>query len=166
MIWGKVLACELLVSRFIGYLEENARAIDADRHGEPSRNLIAAGICGQELRLWTSLLDPTKAPALELAQLYARRWEQEVWHWYDACLAVSPLEAQRFREETDHRIPVWVVPTGGGIDLDKFPWVDTITDLQEKAIVYLGAMEWYPNAQGLIWFIDEAMPLLRKTAFC
>jgi len=33
-----------------------------------------------ELRLWTSLLDPTTAPALELVQLYARRWEHEVYY--------------------------------------------------------------------------------------
>ena len=32
-----------------------------------------------ELRLWTSLLDPQTAPALELAHLYAQRWEHEVY---------------------------------------------------------------------------------------
>jgi hypothetical protein len=32
-----------------------------------------------ELRLWTSLMAPHTAPALELAQLYARRWEQELY---------------------------------------------------------------------------------------
>jgi hypothetical protein len=31
------------------------------------------------LRLWTSLMDPRTAPGLELAQLYARRWEQELY---------------------------------------------------------------------------------------
>jgi hypothetical protein len=31
------------------------------------------------LRLWTDLLDPQHAPALELAQLYARRWEHELY---------------------------------------------------------------------------------------
>jgi DDE family transposase len=34
----------------------------------------------QELRLWTSLMDPHTAPALELAQLYARRWEHELYY--------------------------------------------------------------------------------------
>jgi hypothetical protein len=33
----------------------------------------------QTLRLWTSLLDPRTAPAIELAQLYARRWEHELY---------------------------------------------------------------------------------------
>lgn len=32
-----------------------------------------------ELRLWTSLLDPRTAPALELARLYAQRWEHELY---------------------------------------------------------------------------------------
>jgi len=32
-----------------------------------------------EVRLWTSLMDPKEAPALDLAQLYARRWEQELY---------------------------------------------------------------------------------------
>lgn len=32
-----------------------------------------------ELRLWTSLVDPAAAPALELAQVYASRWEHELY---------------------------------------------------------------------------------------
>lgn len=34
----------------------------------------------QELRLWTSLLDPKDAPASELIELYARRWEHELYY--------------------------------------------------------------------------------------
>lgn len=34
----------------------------------------------QELRLWTSLLDPGSAPAQELIELYARRWEHELYY--------------------------------------------------------------------------------------
>ena len=32
-----------------------------------------------ELRLWTSLVDPQMAPAIELTQLYAHRWEHELY---------------------------------------------------------------------------------------
>jgi hypothetical protein len=35
---------------------------------------------GQELRLWTSLLDLKSAPASELIDLYARRWEHELYY--------------------------------------------------------------------------------------
>jgi hypothetical protein len=45
----------------------------------------------QELRLWTSLLTPRAAPALELAQLYAQRWEHELYF----------REAKRVLRQTD-----------------------------------------------------------------
>jgi hypothetical protein len=32
-----------------------------------------------EVRLWTSLIDPRTAPAMELAQLYTQRWEHELY---------------------------------------------------------------------------------------
>jgi hypothetical protein len=38
-----------------------------------------AGHRPHELRLWTSLLDPRTAPALDLARLYAQRWEHELY---------------------------------------------------------------------------------------
>ena len=38
-----------------------------------------AGHRAHELRLWTSLLDPRQAPALELARVYASRWEHELY---------------------------------------------------------------------------------------
>jgi hypothetical protein len=37
------------------------------------------GYRAHELRLWTSLIDPRTAPALALAQLYAQRWEHELY---------------------------------------------------------------------------------------
>jgi IS4 transposase len=44
------------------------------------RVLVARpGHRAHELRLWTTLLDPTTAPALDLARLYAQRWEQELY---------------------------------------------------------------------------------------
>lgn len=38
-----------------------------------------AGHRGTTLRLWTSLREPRTAPALDLARLYAQRWEQELY---------------------------------------------------------------------------------------
>lgn len=43
---------------------------------------VRVGRSGQrahELRLWTTLLDPRAAPALELARIYASRWEHELY---------------------------------------------------------------------------------------
>jgi len=39
-----------------------------------------SGFKSQTLRLWTSLLDPKGASARQLAQLYAKRWEHELFY--------------------------------------------------------------------------------------
>jgi len=49
------------------------------------------GFRPQELRLWTSLLNHRTAPAMELAQLYAARWEHELYF----------REAKRVLRQTD-----------------------------------------------------------------
>ncbi len=56
-------------NRIVDWLELREVRVRVGRAGHRSR----------ELRLWTSLLDPQTAPALDLAQLYARRWEQELY---------------------------------------------------------------------------------------
>jgi hypothetical protein len=38
------------------------------------------GFVAQTLRLWTNLVDPGAAPAMELARLYAQRWEHELYY--------------------------------------------------------------------------------------
>lgn len=42
--------------------------------------LCRKGFRCMELRLWTSLLDPVRAPAGELIELYAKRWEHELFY--------------------------------------------------------------------------------------
>jgi Transposase DDE domain len=57
-------------NRILQWLEVREIRVRVGRKGQ--RN--------QELRLWTSLLDWRAAPARELAQLYAQRWEHELYY--------------------------------------------------------------------------------------
>jgi len=56
-------------TRIIAWLEVREIRVHVGRKGQRVH----------ELRLWTSLLDPATAPALELARLYATRWEHELY---------------------------------------------------------------------------------------
>jgi hypothetical protein len=85
-----------------------------------------------ELRLWTTLLDPTMAPAGELVELYARRWEHELFYReikrqlrksgllqshtvttaaqeIAALLLAAALLAQERDRAADGQVPVWRV---------------------------------------------------------
>jgi hypothetical protein len=56
-------------SRIVEWLEVREIRVQVRRQGRRAH----------ELRLWTTLLDPRTAPALELAQVYASRWEHELY---------------------------------------------------------------------------------------
>jgi DDE family transposase len=55
--------------RIVEWLTVREIRVQVRRDGHPAH----------ELRVWTSLIDPVDAPALELARLYASRWEHEVY---------------------------------------------------------------------------------------
>jgi hypothetical protein len=64
------------------------------------------------LRLWTSLLDPKSAPALELGQLYAQRWEQELyWRQMKLELRKSSLLQSHTPETAAQEVAALVLAT-------------------------------------------------------
>lgn len=83
-------------------------------------------------------------------------WEHTAWKWFDAAFTVSPVETELFQKVTGCN-QVFEVPTGGGIDPEEYEPKD---ENREKPydLLYLGTMEWYPNAQGLMWFIENVFP--------
>jgi len=62
------------------HAEGSSRVVDWLTVREIRARVGRKGHRSTEIRLWTSLLDPTEAPALELAELYARRWEHELYY--------------------------------------------------------------------------------------
>ncbi len=117
-----------------------------------------------QLRLWTSLLDPRTAPARELAQLYARRWEHELYfrqvkrqlrksavlqsHTVDTAaqeiaaliLASALLATERARAAPGH-IPVLRVSFVKVLESVRAMWLvlgsldDLVTDRQKRQVV-------------------------------
>ena len=83
----------------------------------------------------------------------------------DATLFVSPQEATRFAElapETASRVHA----VENGVDLDRFsptPQYPTPFDTPGPHLVFTGNMDYWPNADAVIWFATEVMPQLRTT---
>ena len=70
------------------------------------------GFPGQTLRLWTNLLDPKEAPALELARLYARRWEHELYYrQMKRELRDSPLLLSQTPETAGQEVAAMILAT-------------------------------------------------------
>ena len=107
---------------------------------------------------WLEYASPDQKEEIEKKYTSLFTWESKVWKWFDAAFTVSPIESQMFRELGGCE-NVFEVPTGGGIDPERYEPKD-----EDRAkpydILYLGTMEWFPNAHGLMWFIKEAFPYI------
>ena len=75
------------IQRVIKHLSDGSRIIEVNDSDtgetlqvrEIQATLQRDGYRPVHLRLWTSLMDAVQAPALELVQLYATRWEEELY---------------------------------------------------------------------------------------
>ena len=84
------------------------------------------------------------------------RYEGEVCRAVKSVIAVSDVDAQTMRSLYGVS-RVESVPTG--VDLEYFappPGAAHTADL-----VFLGSMDWMPNIDGIQWFVDEVLPLIR-----
>ena len=96
------------------------------------------------------------------------RSEQQIAARFDASLFVSSTEADLFRQLS----PQTSQKTGfynNGVDSQYFDPQSSIGPALEnpfaadcQALVFTGAMDYWPNVDAVIWFADTVLPVLRK----
>jgi glycosyltransferase involved in cell wall biosynthesis len=84
------------------------------------------------------------------------RYEGEVCRAAKKVIAVSSADAREMKSLYGAS-RIAAVPTG--VDLDYFTPPRRIQPVRD--LVFLGAMDWRPNIDGLRWFLDNVLPLIR-----
>lgn len=86
-----------------------------------------------------------------------RRIEEQICRSYDSVIAVSD-EDRAVLEESFGIRGVSTIPTG--VDADYFKPMD----LEQKRglLAFVGSMDWFPNEDGMLWFLHEIYPLVRQ----
>ncbi len=88
-----------------------------------------------------------------------RRIESGQLDHFDAVTVVSSAEADAYRQAVGEHAGLTVVRNG--VDLDYFsPLPDAGPD--NHSLVFVGVLNYRPNSEGIIWFAQRVMPLLRK----
>jgi sugar transferase (PEP-CTERM/EpsH1 system associated) len=102
--------------------------------------------------------------SLPLKWIYKResdllqRYEKKIAHDFDATLLVSKSEAQLFNSNCQDG-DVRTVPNG--VDLQHFaPGKGVINKFGGPVLVFTGAMDYWPNIDGVTWFVKEVFPLI------
>lgn len=116
---------------------------------------------------WRQYAEKKSFPMSWLYNYEARqllRYERQVARDYDASLFVSAPEAELFRTLAPES-SVKIGHFSNGVDTDYFSPHEAHASpyaAGERALVFTGAMDYWPNVDAVQWFCDEVFPTLRQ----
>jgi len=85
-----------------------------------------------------------------------RRYEAAVLSQYDAVVALSPIDAVRLQQLCPCAHVVAIPP---GVDDELFHPLDVLEE--PYSVVFVGPLDWVPNADGVRWFCREIWPKVK-----
>jgi len=122
--------------------------------------------CDVDSDKWRQYADKKSPPMSWLYRHEARqllRYERQVASEYDASLFVSAPEADLFRTLAPESI-ARIGHFSNGVDTEYFSPEHAFASpyaAGERALVFTGAMDYWPNVDAVQWFCDEVFPALR-----
>lgn len=91
---------------------------------------------------------------------YLLAYEKRIAQEFDQLLIVSEAEKNLFHSVVPERE---IDAVSNGVDLDFFhPGYQSTLSPTFPALVFTGAMDYWPNIDGAIWFVDKVLPRLRE----
>ena len=110
--------------------------------------------------IWQGLLKEEKSP---ITRIYLnnltkriRKFEIGQLKNYDALLPISVIDEKWFLR-FGYKGPSLTIPFG--IDIKNLP--EDKDEYLKNDLIYIGALDWAPNLEGLRWFVNEVWPNIR-----
>ncbi len=100
-------------------------------------------------RLYNSEKNWLRRQYLYLISKHIQRFEQENFPLFDGIIALSEVDAALIHQAAPE-VPLSVIPLG--IDNEQ---IIEPTEHSHHHICFLGSLEWAPNEEGVLWFINE-----------
>jgi polysaccharide biosynthesis protein PslH len=116
-----------------------------------------------EAEIWRRHGDTARSP-LRKALLSAQwrrtvRFERDAVRRFDLVLAVSDTDRRTLLDAYGPlRHAVHVVPTG----VDTRYFADVTGPVRPRHMVFTGSMDWLPNEDGMLYFVRDVLPLIRR----
>ena len=133
---------------YLWYCIETVKGMSKSKISMKSHNI--------EYEIWrrSAQLEKNLLKKLYLYNLASRieKFETSLYNRFDYIYAVTPRDKEVFLKMGVTK-PILIVPTG--IDPPK---KDYIPGLNNNSIFHLGALDWMPNQEGLLWFIEKIWP--------
>jgi glycosyltransferase involved in cell wall biosynthesis len=108
-------------------------------------------------RLWQTMGSGPKKWLLGRDWRLLKRYEGDICRQFEVLLAVSQEDKVALEEAAGQSLDFTVIPIA--IDADEVAQVDRHE--QADHILHIGTMFWPPNIDGILWFLNEVLPLIR-----
>ncbi|MCK9281432.1 MAG: glycosyltransferase family 4 protein [Melioribacteraceae bacterium] len=84
-----------------------------------------------------------------------KKYEPEICVKFDACVMISEIDKEHL-EELNPRAKVFSIPIGIEEELFNLQKNEVVTN----SLVAIGSLDWYPNLDGINWFINSVLPMI------
>ena len=110
-------------------------------------------------RFYKSLKEPISRLLIKKQYTRLKKYETKILTEFNKILAITEVDKNRLiKENSSLTNKIEVIPVG--VDINKFKFYDNPFDRRKNLIVSISSMDWIPNQQGLIWFIEKVMPYI------
>lgn len=114
-----------------------------------------------EFEIWERLADnasnPIKKAYLQLLARRLKRYEIAQLNRADALVPITEKDQQYF-EYLGCQLPSQVIQTG--VDADRL--IPDRSQLKYPSVFHLGSLDWMPNQEGMLWFLENVWPKVRE----
>lgn len=93
--------------------------------------------------------------SMQFRKIY--KYESKILQAFDLCLMITKEDEKRIKA-MNPLVKTTVVP--GGVDTSYFYPLEEPVD--EKALIFVGTLDWIPNIDGILWFCKSIFPLIKK----
>ncbi|MEX0774292.1 MAG: TIGR03087 family PEP-CTERM/XrtA system glycosyltransferase [Phycisphaeraceae bacterium] len=157
--WHEQQPFDVVLTFCTGMIQYARLLADASlNHGHTPRQIL--DLVDVDSMKWDSYADQSWPPLSWLYRAEARRLrriEAGRLDHFDAVTVISQAEANAYRQTVGDHAGLTVVRNG--VDLEYF---HPLPDPGNHTLVFVGVLNYRPNAQGIAWFAHKVMPLLRQ----
>ncbi len=131
------------------------------------RPKLIMDFCDVDSDKWLQYSDEANFP---LKQIYKtenvqmQSYEKKVYQAFDSSIVVSDQEKKIFLKICPQAYDLVVIPNG--VDTTYFssdPPLQALDIKEEPTLVFTGAMDYHANIDGVCWFCQDVLPVLKET---
>lgn len=133
---------------------------DVKEHLKGAKSIIIQhGMIAEELkRMAKHTAHPFRKIFYIIESILSEKYEKKILPQFDHVVSMSEIDKQKL---IDYGLPANEVTTiKSGVDTDELQ--DTDTGHANKHLVFLGTMKYLANRDGLVWFLDNVYPIIKK----